>query len=76
MKQILIVNANYYKEITKRLVKSATNVFSRKKYNLSIITVPGVFEIPIAIEEILINMMLLLQLVVLLKVKHLILILL
>ena len=51
MKQILIVNANYYKEITKRLVKSATNVFSRKKYNLSIITVPGVFEIPIAIRR-------------------------
>ena len=50
MKKILIVNANYYKNISKKLILS-----SKKKLNnsfkLNIINVPGIFEIPIAIRK-------------------------
>ena len=50
MKKILIVNANYYKNISKKLIIS-----SKKKLNntvkLNIINVPGIFEIPIAIRK-------------------------
>ena len=50
MKKILIVNADYYKEISKKLVLS-----SKKKLNnlanINIINVPGIFEIPIAIRR-------------------------
>ena len=50
MKKILIVNADYYKEISKKLVFS-----SKKKLNnlanINIINVPGIFEIPIAIRR-------------------------
>ena len=50
MKKILIVNANYYKDISKKLIIS-----SKKKLNntvkLNIINVPGIFEIPIAIRK-------------------------
>lgn len=51
MKKILIVNADYYKEITSKLVLSSKNILQKRKYNLSIINVPGVFEIPIAIKK-------------------------
>ena len=50
MKKILIVNANYYKDISDKLVLS-----SRKKLNqnfkVNIINVPGIYEIPIAIRK-------------------------
>ena len=50
MKKILIVNANYYKNISKKLVLS-----SKKKMNnyfkINIINVPGIHEIPIAIRK-------------------------
>ena len=50
MKKILIVNANYYKNISKKLILS-----SKKKLNnsfkLNIINVPGIYEIPIAIRK-------------------------
>ena len=50
MKKILIVNANYYKNISKKLVQS-----SKKKLNNSvkanIINIPGIYEIPIAIRK-------------------------
>ena len=49
-KKILIVVANYYKEISKTLVKSTI-----KKMNnyakVKIIKVPGVFEIPVTIVK-------------------------
>ena len=51
MKKILIVNANYYNDITSKLVESATKKLKTKKYKISIKTVPGVFEIPIAIRK-------------------------
>tara|TARA_B100000161_G_scaffold211832_1_gene156710 strand:- start:6 stop:395 length:390 start_codon:yes stop_codon:yes gene_type:complete len=49
-KKILIVNANYYKEISLGLLKSALNQFS-KNNNIKIVNVPGVFEIPVTISK-------------------------
>tara|TARA_B100000941_G_C28483980_1_gene543874 strand:+ start:233 stop:658 length:426 start_codon:yes stop_codon:yes gene_type:complete len=51
MKKILIINANYYNEITLKLVNSAKNFLKKEKIKLSIIDVPGVFEIPIMIKK-------------------------
>ncbi len=51
MKKILIINANYYKEISKELVSSAKKKLTNKKYNINILEVPGVYEIPIAIRK-------------------------
>ena len=50
MKKILIVNANYYENISKKLILS-----SKKKLNnsvkVNIVNVPGIYEIPIAIRK-------------------------
>ena len=51
MKKILIINSNYYKEISDRLVNNAKKKFSLTKFSVSIIEVPGVFEIPICIRR-------------------------
>ncbi len=51
MKKILIVNANYYKEISKHLVSGARKKLRKMKVRLSIINVPGIYEIPIAIRK-------------------------
>ena len=51
MKKILIVNASYYKDIANELVKSSSMILKKNKYKISILTVPGVFEIPIAIKK-------------------------
>ncbi len=51
MKKILIINANYYDNITKRLVISSKNLLKKEKLNLSLINVPGVFEIPFVIKK-------------------------
>ena len=51
MKKILIVNASYYKDITDELVKSSSIILKKNKYKISILTVPGVFEIPVAIKK-------------------------
>tara|TARA_E500000178_G_scaffold350807_1_gene410499 strand:- start:329 stop:754 length:426 start_codon:yes stop_codon:yes gene_type:complete len=51
MKKILIVNANYYKEISKKLVLGAKRELLKKKIKLSIFNVPGIYEIPIAIKK-------------------------
>ncbi len=49
MKKILIVIADYYKDITPTLLSSAkTNL---KNFSLKIIKVPGVFEIPVTISK-------------------------
>ena len=50
MKNILIVNSNYYKNISKNLVWSAKKVLVGKNFKISILDVSGVFEIPIAIR--------------------------
>ena len=49
-KKILIVNANYYKEISSGLLKSAKNLLP-KNSKIKIINVPGVFEIPVTISK-------------------------
>ena len=49
MKKILIVTADYYKDITTSLIKSANN--NLNKFSTKIIKVPGVFEIPVVISK-------------------------
>ena len=49
-KKILIVLANYYKDISDGLLKSALNNIP-KSNRVKIIRVPGVFEIPITISK-------------------------
>jgi 6,7-dimethyl-8-ribityllumazine synthase len=49
-KKILIVNANYYQDISSGLLKSALKIMP-KKYKVKIINVPGVFEIPVTISK-------------------------
>ena len=34
MKKILIINANYYDNITKKLISPAINFLKRKKFNI------------------------------------------
>ena len=49
-KKILIVCANYYENISNGLLSSALGSVS-KIYNIKIINVPGVFEIPVTISK-------------------------
>tara|TARA_B100001142_G_C14084772_1_gene558861 strand:- start:317 stop:706 length:390 start_codon:yes stop_codon:yes gene_type:complete len=49
-KLFLIVNANYYKDISAELLKSAKNSIP-KSCKTKIINVPGVFEIPVTISR-------------------------
>ena len=49
-KNFLIVNANYYKDISSGLLKSAKDLLP-KNSKLKIINVPGVFEIPVTISK-------------------------
>ena len=50
MKKILIINANYYKDISLGLLRSAKNLLP-KKIKIITINVPGVFEIPVTISK-------------------------
>ena len=49
-KKILIVNANYYKDISNALLSSAQKSLP-KLTRIKIINVPGVFEIPVTIAK-------------------------
>jgi len=49
-KNFLIVNANYYKDISNGLLISAKNLIP-KNCKIKIINVPGVFEIPVTISK-------------------------
>ncbi len=49
-KNLLIVNANYYKDISSGLIKSSKKRLP-KNYKIKIINVPGVFEIPVTIAK-------------------------
>jgi len=51
MKKILLVNANYYKVISEKLVLSSKKRLKNNKVKINIINVPGIFEIPIAIRK-------------------------
>ena len=50
MKKILIVNANYYENISKKLVLSSKKRLNNN-FQAHIINVPGIYEIPIAIRK-------------------------
>ena len=49
-KKILIIVANYYKNISFNLVKSAMDEI-KNSFNIKTISVPGVFEIPVTISK-------------------------
>ena len=49
-KKILIVVANYYKNIAKSLLKSAKNKI-KNKCSIKVINVPGAFEVPVTISK-------------------------
>jgi len=51
MKKILIINAIYYSEINRNLLKTSKKILHNKKMNLSEIVVPGVFEIPVVVSK-------------------------
>ena len=51
MKKILIINANYYNNITLKLLNTSKKILKRNKYNLNLISVTGAFEIPVAIRK-------------------------
>ena len=51
MKKILIVNANYYKDISTKLVLGSKKKLNTNKFKVNIISVPGIYEIPIAIRK-------------------------
>ena len=50
MKKILIVTADYYKDISSGLLNNAKKNLPRN-FNIKIIKVPGVFEIPVTISK-------------------------
>ena len=50
MKKILIVKANYYNLISNKLAQQSIKLL-RNKTKVSVIEVPGVFEIPVAISK-------------------------
>ena len=49
--KILIVSANYYKEISKNLELGAINTLKENGYEYEVINVPGCFEIPYLIKK-------------------------
>ena len=51
MKKILIISSNYYKDISNNLVLSAKKDLKKEKFQISILGVPGVFEIPFSIRK-------------------------
>ena len=51
MKKILILNSNYYKDISKNLVLNAKKKLIQNKFLVYILNVPGVYEIPVAIKK-------------------------
>ena len=48
--KVLIIQANYYKDISTALLKSAKNELENFA-NINVISVPGVFEIPVVISK-------------------------
>ena len=51
MKKILIVNSNYYQSISNNLLENSKNKLIYFKSSISVITVPGIFEIPFVIAK-------------------------
>ena len=50
-KKILVIIADYYKDISRDLLKSALNNLDKKYFSIKILKVPGVFEIPVTISR-------------------------
>ena len=50
-KKFLIVASNYYKNITKNLLNGSIKKFDNIKKNITVIKVPGTFEIPVVISK-------------------------
>ena len=50
-KKILVIIADYYKDISNDLLKSALKNLNKKFYSTKILKVPGVFEIPVTISR-------------------------
>lgn len=48
---ILIIESNYYSEISKDLLKGSLDVIRTEKINYKILTVPGSLEIPVVLEK-------------------------
>ena len=51
MKKVLIINANYYKDICKRLSLSAQKILTKNKIQHKTIDIPGVYEIPFTLKK-------------------------
>ena len=51
MKKILIVSSNYYPKITKDLINSIKFLLNNNKLKSKYLSVPGVYEIPVAISR-------------------------
>lgn len=51
MKKVLIICANYYKEISKNLIKDVEKNLEGTHIEKNIILVPGIFEIPVTISK-------------------------
>tara|TARA_Y100000591_G_C21782081_1_gene671673 strand:+ start:966 stop:1352 length:387 start_codon:yes stop_codon:yes gene_type:complete len=49
-KKVLIINANYYKDISNGLLESSKKILP-KNFIIKIVNVPGVFEIPVTISK-------------------------
>ena len=50
-KKFLIVASDYYKDITKNLISNSLKKLKSIKRNITIIKVPGTFEIPVVISK-------------------------
>ena len=51
MKKVLIINSNYYKNISNNLIFNAKMEFRKSNIILKVINVPGIFEIPTTIRK-------------------------
>ena len=51
MKKILIINSNYYKKISQNLLIKAKKELENTKFKISVLEVPGIFEIPIGLRK-------------------------
>jgi 6,7-dimethyl-8-ribityllumazine synthase len=51
MKKILIINSNYYKNISKNLQDQAIKKLTISNTKISVLDVPGAYEIPAAIRK-------------------------